>query len=329
MMHQDTRMGQWGRRGFLRAATVATGLLAGAGTGLWRRRRPPPVSPFTIATLSDAQLTADGVNPRFGQALDAAIDAINRLRPAPDFVVYGGNLWRMGDPEGLREGRAKLQRLAMPVHMVVGEHDWYRDLGQQWQRLFGAPTYSFDHKGVHVVVLMNVHTQNFWRGPNLTGAERMHTVAALTSATVGPFQLGPAQLAWLRQDLRHVHPETPVLVISHGPLFDCYAPWHFATADAEAAHQLLAPFAHVALLHGHCQQMVVAQPWGRPSFGMVSTAWSWPPPPRGLNAPTRALHQQGPAEQLGFGELWVQGRRRVQKRYHLVGQRPLSVTRSL
>ena len=37
--------------------------------------------------------------------------------------------------------------------MMVGEHDWYFDLGEKWQEIFGQPTYSFDHKGVHFVVL--------------------------------------------------------------------------------------------------------------------------------------------------------------------------------
>ena len=37
--------------------------------------------------------------------------------------------------------------------MMVGEHDWYLDMGEKWRELFGKDTYSFDHKGVHFVVL--------------------------------------------------------------------------------------------------------------------------------------------------------------------------------
>ena len=36
---------------------------------------------------------------------------------------------------------------------MVGEHDWYFDMGENWRKQFGKDTYSFDHKGVHFVVL--------------------------------------------------------------------------------------------------------------------------------------------------------------------------------
>ena len=46
--------------------------------------------------------------------------------------------------------------------MMVGEHDWYLDMGEKWRELFGEPTYSFDHKGVHFVVLNSVVEKDFW-----------------------------------------------------------------------------------------------------------------------------------------------------------------------
>jgi 3',5'-cyclic-AMP phosphodiesterase len=45
--------------------------------------------------------------------------------------------------------------------MVMGEHDYYLDLGEYWEKLFG-PHYSFDHKGVHFVVLNSILTYDEW-----------------------------------------------------------------------------------------------------------------------------------------------------------------------
>ena len=35
----------------------------------------------------------------------------------------------------------------------MGEHDYYLDLGKYWSELFGDQYYSWDHKGVHFIVL--------------------------------------------------------------------------------------------------------------------------------------------------------------------------------
>jgi hypothetical protein len=52
--------------------------------------------------------------------------------------------------------------------MMVGEHDWFFDMGHRWNELFGPENYSFDHKGVHFVVLMSVHEKDFWTARNMT-----------------------------------------------------------------------------------------------------------------------------------------------------------------
>ena len=79
-----------------------------------------------------------------------------QLDPQPDFVFYGGDLAQLGAVKQLELGAQILKNLKAPLKIMVGEHDWYLDLGQKWQELFGKPTYSFDHKGVHFVVLNSV-----------------------------------------------------------------------------------------------------------------------------------------------------------------------------
>lgn len=317
-------MGQPDRRAFLRAAAVSAGFFAACASSRgictaplrWPR-------PLRVATLSDSQLQCASTNPRFSQRLERAIANVNALRPAPNLAIFGGNLCRMGGADAMRLGARSLAKLNMPVVMVAGEHDWYEDMGHAWQQLFGPATYSFDHLGVHVVVLMNLITGAQWHAAPMTPAERMHTAAQLSAAKTGRFCLGQKQLQWLASDLKAVRPQTPVLVVSHGPLFDWYAPWNFGTSDGLEALRLLQPFAQVTLLHGHCQQAMAQPILGRASFGMVSTAWALPPAPTPASWATKQLRAAVCGEGVGYGELVIRPSGPARYRYHLADQAPL------
>src|SRR3984893_16288020 len=132
---------------------------------------------FTFAYISDSHLYTKKTNERFVRQLLRAVDDVNSLDPQPDFVLYGGDLAQLGRKEELDLGAQILKALKAPVRMMVGEHDWYFDMGQHWNALFGPETYSFDHKGVHFVVLMSVQEKDFWTARGMSPAERMHTVA--------------------------------------------------------------------------------------------------------------------------------------------------------
>jgi hypothetical protein len=111
---------------------------------------------------------------------------VNSLDPQPDFVFYGGDLAQLGQVKELELGAAILKNLKAPLRIMVGEHDWYLDMGEKWQELFGEPTYSFDHKGVHFVVLNSVVEKDFWTERGMTPMERMKTVAGSTTASRAP-----------------------------------------------------------------------------------------------------------------------------------------------
>src|ERR1700726_5051162 len=111
---------------------------------------------FTFAYISDSHLYIKKTNERFVRQLLRAVDDVNAMDPQPDFVLYGGDLAQLGRKEELDLGAQVLKSLKAPVRMMVGEHDWFFDMGHRWNELFGAQTYSFDHKGVHIVVLMSV-----------------------------------------------------------------------------------------------------------------------------------------------------------------------------
>ncbi len=96
--------------------------------------------------------------------------------------------------------------------MMVGEHDWYLDLGKKWQEMFGPPTYSFDWKGVHVVTLQSVYEKDFWTARKMTPEQRMQTVAGLDNGVQSRFEVGERQREWLKKDLAKVPTTTPILV---------------------------------------------------------------------------------------------------------------------
>jgi Icc protein len=94
---------------------------------------------FTFAYISDSHLYVKKTNERFVRQLLRAVDDINKLDPQPDFVFYGGDLGAARAQGGARSGCADLKSIKAPVHMMAGEHDWYFDMGQRWNELFGPP----------------------------------------------------------------------------------------------------------------------------------------------------------------------------------------------
>ena len=87
----------------------------------------------------------------------------------------------------------------------MGEHDYYLDLGEYWSKLFGPQYYSFDHKGVHFVVLNSILTFDEWTFNRWPSAEqRMLEMAGLDNPNGSPFMVGEKQRAWLAADLDKV-----------------------------------------------------------------------------------------------------------------------------
>src|SRR5579875_4066145 len=204
-------------------------------------------APFRIAYISDSHLYERTLNQRFIRAIVRAVEDVNALDPQPDFVLYGGDLAQLGTRQQLDRGRQILAELKPPVKMMVGEHDWFLDLGDAWQEMFGPPNYSFDWKGVHFVVLMSVHEKDFWTARHMTPMERMQTVAGLDNPIQSRFEVGDEERRWLAGDLAKIAPATPVVVFSHSPLYKYYRPWNFWTEDAEQVQALLRPFKNVTV----------------------------------------------------------------------------------
>jgi 3',5'-cyclic AMP phosphodiesterase CpdA len=190
---------------------------------------------FYFVQLSDAHWGFEGPpNPDARGTLPKAVAAVNALEPQPDFIVFTGDLThttddpaerrrRMGEFKGIVAGLH-----VRDVHFMPGEHDASLDHGAAFQEFFGSTHYTFDHKGVHFIVLDNV------------------------SDPAG--KIGDAQLAWLAADLGKTDLARPIVVFTHRPLFDLYPQWDWATRDGAAAVDLLMPHPHVTVFYGHIHQ---------------------------------------------------------------------------
>jgi 3',5'-cyclic AMP phosphodiesterase CpdA len=268
-------------------------------------------------------------NGEAGRGLLRAVDDVNGLDPQPDFVLYGGDLAQLGQPGELDLGAQILKNVKAPVHMMVGEHDWYLDLGDKWRALFGQPTYSFDHKGVHFVVLNSVVEKDFWTARGMTPMQRMQTVAGLDNGIQSRFEVGDEQRKWLQSDLAKVPKTTPLIVFSHSPLYKYYRNWNFWTDDADQVQAILKPYNRVTVIHGHTHQLL-SNRIGNISFhGMLSTAWPWPYAPQGLPPLTVQMNRPNPFDPndgVGDGEAIVHADGLVDKVYNLWNRNPVQVS---
>jgi plastocyanin len=135
------------------------------------------------------------------------------------------------------------------------------DNGEQYLQRFakgskGSGWYSFDHKGVHFVGLVNV--------------------ANLKAGGLG--SLGHEQLEWLEDDLKGRTSSTPIVLFAHIPLWTIYPDWGWGTDDSEQALSYVKRFGSVTVLNGHIHQ-VMQKVEGNVSFHTaMSTAFPQPAP---------------------------------------------------
>jgi hypothetical protein len=260
------------RRGFLKCMTWA-------GTGLvWTMSGGIPASrafaklhgkddrksgDFSFVQISDSHIGFNKpANPDVTATLQLAIDKINAMQHKPDFIIHTGDLTQLSKPsefdtlDQVLKGASTKQ-----IYFVPGEHDMLADNGEEYLQRYGKGTkgtgwYSFDHKGVHFVGLINV--------------------ANLKAGGMG--SLGHEQLEWLEDDLKGRSDSTPIVLFAHIPLWTIYPDWGWGTDDSEQALSYVKRFGSVTVLNGHIHQ-IMQKVEGRVSFHTaMSTAFPQPAP---------------------------------------------------
>jgi 3',5'-cyclic AMP phosphodiesterase CpdA len=326
------------RRSFLKVSAAALGAAVGSGVAPCHSfqsvsiaAQPSPTDAngsFTFAYISDSHLYEKKINDRFVRSLLRAVEDVNNLDPQPDFVFYGGDLAQLGQSAELELGAQILRNLKAPGRMMVGEHDWYFDMGQKWQQLFGESTYSWNHKGVHFVVLNSVVEKDFWTERGLTPMQRMKTVAGLDNAGQSSFTVGPPQRQWLAGDLSGYADDAPVIVFSHSPLYKLYKKWNFWTDDAEEVQAILKRFKRVIVIHGHTHQLLTNRIGNIHFHGLLSTAWPWPYAPQGMPELTIQMNRPdpfNPNDGCGNGQVRVHPDGLVDKVYNLWNRKSITI----
>jgi 3',5'-cyclic-AMP phosphodiesterase len=276
------------RRGFLdcmawagtgMAWTVAGGVLSSRAVGQMPTHKIGGDVGFTFVQISDTHIGFNKpANTDVTATLQQAISKINALERAPDFLIHTGDLSHLSKPTEF-DTLGQLLRSARTgqTFFIPGEHDMLTDNGQQYLARYGKNTagagwFSFDHKGVHFIGLVNV--------------------IDLKAGGLGT--LGADQLAWLREDLAGYSGSTPIVVFAHIPLWTIYPEWGWGTEDGMTALSYMKRFGSVTVLNGHIHQTMQKVEGNIFYHTAMSTAF---PQPKPRTAPSPGA-MKVPAEQL-------------------------------
>ena len=283
-----------GKSGLITMIAGAVGLNVGMVKVATAEPESPRVQPFTFAIISDSHLYSIP-DHKFDGILADSVAKVMSMRPLPEFVVYCGDIAQNGRQDQLEKGRRILGKLSMPIHFIPGEHDWYLDLGVAWKGMFGSQHWSFDHKGVHFIGLTSILVRDFWTPAHMSPVERMSAMEMLESPIAGPWGIREEGLDFLKKDVKPLRGDQPVVIFTHGPLWDYYPRWNFQTEDAPEVRQILSKFQHVMSFHGHVHQTIFNKIGNMSSVGSLGTAWPWPYPNVTLAYPQLRMNRVDPA----------------------------------
>jgi Icc protein len=259
------------RRGFLECmAWVGTGVLYTVAGGVLRSEAIErslsdqwPKAGFTFAQISDSHIGFKREpNSDVTATLQEAVARINALPDRPDFIIHTGDISHLSAPGEFDTADQVLKSLkANQIYFVPGEHDVLTDEGKSYRDRYGRGTkgdgwYSFDHKGVHFIGLVNV--MNLKAG--------------------GMGLLGDDQLEWLEDDVSGLSSSTPVVVFAHIPLWSIYPNWGWGTDDSAQALGYLKKFGSVTVLNGHIHQTMQKVEGNILFHTAMSTAFPQPAP---------------------------------------------------
>jgi 3',5'-cyclic-AMP phosphodiesterase len=210
-----------------------------------------------LAQLSDPHVEVGPGDSPSARALEAAVEAVLALDPAPDGVLLSGDLTHWSDAPSYERVRELLAPLSMPVHVMPGNHD-DREALRAWfteDTLAGASQDPF-HYVVRCGVLRLVVCDTTVRGRD-------------------DGRLDAGALAWLSRELA-AEPDVPTIVAMHHPPLLTGIPAMDAVglpaADRDALGAVLARFPAVRrVVGGHVHRAAFGMLGAVPVFACPST----------------------------------------------------------
>jgi Icc protein len=300
------------RRGFLKCmAWAGTGTLCVLQGGVLRSyalgatleaggSAAPSAGELSFVQISDSHMGFNKpANTDVTATLKAAIDKINALPAAPDFMLHTGDITHLSKPEQFDTVDQMLKgAVAKEVFFVPGEHDVLDNDGKSFLERYGKGSHgqgwrSFDKKGVHFIGLVNV--MNLQPG--------------------GLGLLGQEQLEWLEDDVRHLRASTPIVVFAHIPLWSVYPQWGWGTDDGAQALGYLKKFGSVTVLNGHIHQVMQKVEGNITFHTAMSTAFPQPQPGTADSPGPMVVPAERLRSVLGIADVnFVRGRHTLQAR---------------
>lgn len=160
----------------------------------------------------------------------------------------------------------------LPTYYTIGNHDRYyfnpdgtkEPTGMKlYEKHLGKTQYSFDHKGVHFLVINSVLPQQ-WHSYNISDE----------------------QLEWIKADLETLPEGTPVIAVTHVPVQSLYYPAISGTIvptdmidNFKVLWDLLAEYNTIAVLQGHQhlhEELLSKGMWFLTGGAVCASWWSGP-----------------------------------------------------
>ena len=184
-------------------------------------------SRYTLVVMNDIHLSNTAADEDIRQFWEKFVPDYRALLEQTEGKCYAVTLGDMttdsrwyrnnyGLPEYLRE----MERIpSIPIFHSMGNHDndpkgvwtpeeWDSVAVKTYRRIVGPSYYSFNLGEVHYVVLDNI----VYTGPRKIGKKTRWDFRV---------EIDAVQLAWLREDLKHVKTSAPVMVCMHAPMWGC------------------------------------------------------------------------------------------------------------
>jgi hypothetical protein len=183
------------RRDFLRGGAAAL-LAAGLWPGRLRAGAPPKgeAGDFDFIAVNDVHFADPKLCPPW---FEQAFDAMRVSAPKAELVVISGDLSTEATAAQFGGFRAALERLKLPVHVTLGNHDVARDGSHAtYDRHFpDRVNYAIEHRGWQLFHLNSVES-------------RAASGTSIPRATLG----------WLDDNLKRFDPGKPTVISTHYPL---------------------------------------------------------------------------------------------------------------